>query len=679
MVWIGRPFLFLRGLLAMVVLSTAPTQPVYNNGISYLDTSTRPLWKTLLIVGETTWIAYILSDIAIPVDNHKTRHAGPCASILAWIFVLVLDLWFPVSLVATLDRECTTGTTFYQLDCSSGIIQIGSTSRLVVLLLGQLAIVTITSVLAWMSPSPRQGHVKASILLHGSAAAFIHNQQWLLDDVACILSGLLPVKFRGKAYFFDIKLWDLIEKSQLCETSAFCQVSVRSNSPADRYPQCVVPLKTAKHWLIVVVVFLYALMSSMGSYSFIALSTVNLANDYYWATFNLTGAHVALVDWMSSNIMLNRTFTNARMDDSRWTWVGYNLSDPSLKPQVSPGLAGKLQFDLSRKLSLIIQGLRSTKQSALPWIFTQYCWVDFERQWEMASSSTRQNRCMLDAANGAVYLESILRNTDWNKWISSEWGDNGCLNVLTEYSSMISQAINSQELPTVFTASTRSAVQYMTGVLFAVTALLDVYIGTSRGHIEGKNMFALNRVAGIVWVGRPLLLLRSLTALSLLSTGTLELQAKQGVSFFVVPAQPWYKTILGSSEATWLCYILNDVVMAFTHDWTREYASQTFPVVHQVTLDPTCHVDQVDFQLVCHSGQVQIEQASRMYLLLGIIVISNLVWLAIAIFRGRRQKAAHHGSLLLSSGARYLFDRSRWMYNGVYYMDPASALLNGLI
>ncbi|KAH9073130.1 hypothetical protein Ae201684P_014947 [Aphanomyces euteiches] len=514
----------------MVVLSTAPTQPVYNNGISYLDTSTRPLWKTLLIVGETTWIAYILSDIAIPVDNHKTRHAGPCASILAWIFVLVLDLWFPVSLVATLDRECTTGTTFYQLDCSSGIIQIGSTSRLVVLLLGQLAIVTITSVLAWMSPSPRQGHVKASILLHGSAAAFIHNQQWLLDDVACILSGLLPVKFRGKAYFFDIKLWDLIEKSQLCETSAFCQVSVRSNSPADRYPQCVVPLKTAKHWLIVVVVFLYALMSSMGSYSFIALSTVNLANDYYWATFNLTGAHVALVDWMSSNIMLNRTFTNARMDDSRWTWVGYNLSDPSLKPQVSPGLAGKLQFDF-------------------------------------------------------------------------------------------------------------------------------------------------------------------LTALSLLSTGTLELQAKQGVSFFVVPAQPWYKTILGSSEATWLCYILNDVVMAFTHDWTREYASQSnltvwlisaivtlaFPVVHQVTLDPTCHVDQVDFQLVCHSGQVQIEQASRMYLLLGIIVISNLVWLAIAIFRGRRQKAAHHGSLLLSSGARYLFDRSRWMYNGVYYMDPASALLNGLI
>ncbi|KAF0707945.1 hypothetical protein As57867_006477, partial [Aphanomyces stellatus] len=34
---------------------------------------------------------------------------------------------------------------------------------------------------------------------------------------------------------------------------------------------------------------------------------------------------------------------------------------------------------------------------------------------------------------------------------------------------------------------------------------------------------------------------------------------------------------------------------------------------------------------------------------------------------------------LLSAGAKYLFDWSPWVRHGVAYVDPASALLNGLV
>ncbi|EQC29027.1 hypothetical protein SDRG_13183 [Saprolegnia diclina VS20] len=57
-----------------------------------------------------------------------------------------------------------------------------------------------------------------------------------------------------------------------------------------------------------------------------------------------------------------------------------------------------------------------------PWIATSYCWLDFDRQIEMANTLGRQARC--DAkyhSNGAVYLESILRNVDWPTFESC-WG-----------------------------------------------------------------------------------------------------------------------------------------------------------------------------------------------------------------------------------------------------------------
>ncbi|KAF0714660.1 Aste57867_3765 [Aphanomyces stellatus] len=69
-----------------------------------------------------------------------------------------------------------------------------------------------------------------------------------------------------------------------------------------------------------------------------------------------------------------------------------------------------------------VAGLRVTDPCLVPWIFTQYCFVDFNRRWELANSATRLRRCQQHmTTNGAVYLESMLRNIDFSVFQTC-WG-----------------------------------------------------------------------------------------------------------------------------------------------------------------------------------------------------------------------------------------------------------------
>ncbi|KAF0684490.1 Aste57867_23535 [Aphanomyces stellatus] len=271
-------------------------------------------------------------------------------------------------------------------------------------------------------------------------------------------------------------------------------------------------------------------------------------------------------------------------------------------------------------------------------------------------------------------------------------GDVGTVNVISEWVGSELQEVDVGELPTTFATYALGGVLYVTGVMLAISVLLFISILFSRGHVEGLNIFELNRVAGIVWVGRGMLFLRGITALCLLCTTTLHLELHNYAVNFYTREAPWYKTILGAGETGWIVYILNDIVMV----WTREYSSWyctgcgllawlvvavltlVQPVAHRATMDPQCQFDQVDFQVVCQSGVIYIGQSSRLFWVLGIIIIC----IAGSYIVVRIAKLAVHDegdSLLLSSGAKYLFDRKPWIHHGVYYIDPASAILNGMI
>ncbi|KAF0713850.1 hypothetical protein As57867_004173, partial [Aphanomyces stellatus] len=210
-------------------------------------------------------------------------------------------------------------------------------------------------------------------------------------------------------------------------------------------------------------------------------------------------------------------------------------------------------------------------------------------------------------------------------------GDFGNMTLLSSSFDSMSNSVSAIEYPTDLTFYLRKIVAYVTYAMISVAALVLIFVGLSRGHVEVLNLLELQRVGAIVWIGRPLLFVRSLTAVGLLSTANLALVYNGFVSYFIVTQNPWYKTLLAANEVTWMVAIVNDIAMAFTREHTIYYATinsilvwlatailgLTTPVQHSATTNKQCSVIQMDFQVVCTSGVVAIGRLSRLALILG--------------------------------------------------------------
>ncbi|KDO27083.1 hypothetical protein SPRG_07793 [Saprolegnia parasitica CBS 223.65] len=271
-------------------------------------------------------------------------------------------------------------------------------------------------------------------------------------------------------------------------------------------------------------------------------------------------------------------------------------------------------------------------------------------------------------------------------------GDIGTLNILTDLQLPLLQQVQPWMLTQDFAEYCRAGVWYVTFLMLSVSALACVYMVTTRGAFEGLNMLELSRVGGIVWVGRPLLFLRSMTALCLLSTATFELQTSGYRSYFAAVPTPWYKIALAAGEVTWLVSVVNDIALVFTKEYSMYYTTANsilvwlivatlagaFPVEATVNLHQTCVVAQVDLQAVCSSGMIAIGQRDRLLLLSGIVVGCNMVCFGIVRLSVDKPPTRVR-SLLLSSGAKYLFMHHNRVVQDVYYLDRASAVLAGIV
>ncbi|KAF0696465.1 hypothetical protein As57867_012738, partial [Aphanomyces stellatus] len=243
---------------------------------------------------------------------------------------------------------------------------------------------------------------------------------------------------------------------------------------------------------------------------------------------------------------------------------------------------------------------------------------------------------------------------DWTiglRDVISLQGDNGTMTLLSDYLAPLHTPVSVAEFPTTLAFYQRNVVLYITGAMIALATLLLVYIGLCQGNIEAWNILELQRVGAIVWIGRPLLFVRSLTAVALLSTATLELVTVNSISYFHATQLPWYTTILGANEVTWIVAIVNDIAMAITRNFTFYFAAANSAVVwlvvvalsfnsplhHGVTIDMQCHAVQVDFQIACSSGIVTIGYLSRMVTILGVVGGSNVFCYTIARLVLRRR------------------------------------------
>ncbi|KAF0689268.1 Aste57867_19247 [Aphanomyces stellatus] len=1116
-IWIGRPLLLVRGLTAVLVLGTTQVQVVpWLLSSSRFALVPRPVVATWILCGEATWIGYVIVDTLVVVTRAYAKSVAPAASVLAWSLALVVELSWPLSLSAHVQRTCSIDRGIL-VTCTSGFVQIGSLPRLyhhLGLQVGSLALLFVVGRFMRRPVVPSTHH--ASLLLHGISETFLdgpHDDDndngtrrgWELDDATCVLCGLLPLSMRGHHYLFDIKLWVLVldKRNVSRRTSGFAL-----QNPTFQTRKVIRPTLThhtpqanhdvdyddviVKHSHVLTKACLgtaYIVLTAVGSVSYIAVANVNFANDFYWANFNMTGIHKAIANRFNEQTTLGRQFTKIRLDHATWSTLGADYSDPTVQVISSAYIPERVTVDTLSAVDAAVRGLRTSTPCSLPWVFTQYCWVDFHRQWPMANSAARQLRCERYAANGAMYVESMLRNTDWATWavcwgtsfdiaigkdlrtsqagqqwletiqaakartsvadeiatwtragltqytvqwqnykttglvdaylvenafglrypltlrhsngafrladqtsfkmywgwandlwvvaqnrtvvshrslirtstafafanvsmadvltengtlhspleesfellqrhvgplgsidmhlvappaalqhllalgldiiratvadkpstvaaayfdidvatmsalhplpptFPREWltfgsnllcpqftygsstaggfaqltgrgtschtpilsnlnplkdyvliaavvaglartdaslnastvcaheinaetcsesflgqsvafvqaslaatdvatleaaaaplpaliwslqlhlvmysappttsaplqlmqyalmdprdpsygfwswlflfdwamgtregvrfeGDAGNLTVLTEAGLPLHQPVQANELPTAFALYARTMLQYVTGVLLALSGFVLVYVVASRGCIDGANLTKFNRVAGIVWVGRPLLLLRGITALALLSTATLELSNHNFVASYVVPPSPWFKTLLSGGEATWLVYILDDLGLVWAKQPT--YATSLdgllvwfiaaaltllTPVEHAVTLAPACTIVEMDFQVACESGTVVIGQLARLACFLGLVgtaAVGCAVALRFVSTSGMTTTTSRHDyqSLLLSAGAMALFNRSGWVHDHIYCIDPASALLSGLV
>ncbi|OQS04559.1 hypothetical protein THRCLA_03218 [Thraustotheca clavata] len=252
---------------------------------------------------------------------------------------------------------------------------------------------------------------------------------------------------------------------------------------------------------------------------------------------------------------------------------------------------------------------------------------------------------------------------------------------------------NPLEIPYSLNMYINAWLQYITGIICLVAILAVINSIASRGNVEGINMFNLNRMAGTVWVGRPLLVLRGVAAICLLSTSSLELVQNGKASMFVTKTLPWYQAVLASGEVGWIIYVYNDMMTIFTSQYTYHTALASSllmwliaalfaflsPVSHSASVSRDCFAVEMDFDINCLSGVVAIGSVRRFWLMLIIAAVCTILCFLVFRLTYRNLKLPISRSLLLSSTARYVYELNGWVYDEIYHLDRMSAVLNGLI
>ncbi|KAF0691560.1 hypothetical protein As57867_017190, partial [Aphanomyces stellatus] len=434
-VWGGRPFLFVRGMTALVLLSTSPIQFVVgSSGVARFSSSPRPLLDTLILASEATWAAYVLQDVLLPLTSDVAAVSAPFGTALSWLTIVIFDMTAPYRATATIDRQCTVLQVGLALDCHAGTVTIGSFGRLQTLVgigVGCAAVAYIIVRVAKQhapatSTTPRSN---PHFAIPAPSEAFFHmtSDEWHLDSVACAMSGVLPLRH----LIFDVKLWVVTTRDKYDRGHTFAPApstaTMLALSPVSdpAFSLAMPSHRGMRMHLVTLAGFLYIGCTVAVSYTFVGLSKSTMANDFWWASFNTTGAQSYLVNWFNTQLQFiptnsTTTYTLA-LDSPQHTDMMYlyNLTTP---PSLSASSLYVTEIQVNT-LANVIASLRKMDGCALPWIFTAYCYVDFDHTFEMANSAARQAKCQQQplVADGASYLESILRNADWPA-LTTCWG-----------------------------------------------------------------------------------------------------------------------------------------------------------------------------------------------------------------------------------------------------------------
>ncbi|KAH9115390.1 hypothetical protein LEN26_012995 [Aphanomyces euteiches] len=103
------------------------------------------------------------------------------------------------------------------------------------------------------------------------------------------------------------------------------------------------------------------------------------------------------------------------------------------------------------------------------------------------------------------------------------------------------------------------------------------------------------------------------------------------------------------------------------------------PATHTATIQRQCTFAHVDYQLVCTSGTISIGSFGRFTALVGIFVCSIVIAYLYERIRHPSLPPTRQNSFFLSTSAKYVYEPGNWIDHDVYYLDPASAVINGIL
>ncbi|OQS07894.1 hypothetical protein THRCLA_00115 [Thraustotheca clavata] len=438
-VWLNRSVLLMRSITAIICLSTAPVKPIaVRPDILHLVANRRNLIRTFALASEATWFTYVCHDILHPLTVECTRNYAIASSALSWLVISLLDAVYQVELApATLQKQCEMINMDWQVYCTSAVLRIGEKNRVVLIFVLQLIVLFICFIAARLClfyHSHSEGHgiqKEASQLLHSSAIVFLPKEQNPLDGldrVTAVMAGLFPITFKKKVYIFQVNLWRLVPFSCSEDVPPCIQIDVSQNPQVDSFVK-IVPV-TQRSWIlrkkfrlpVLALGFAYLTITLTSNILYYSVVAEDLSNDYGWAGFNSSGAQAFLANVYNRQLLVTQSKQSLELDSAV---VGdltqlYNGSKTMI---IWAESSARRQVYSALPLSEVIMNLRQMNPCNLPWMFTQYCWLDFNQTWSMASKKIRQKRCKASMQNnGAVYLESALRNMkSWDMW-NSCWG-----------------------------------------------------------------------------------------------------------------------------------------------------------------------------------------------------------------------------------------------------------------
>ncbi|OQS03228.1 hypothetical protein THRCLA_04479 [Thraustotheca clavata] len=434
--WLNRSILLIRGIVAVFCLASASVLTIQDkNGLYFVD-NPRSIVTSCIFAGEATWLSYVVHEAFYPFTREYTLHYARWSSAVSLLTLLALDVWSPIQAQFTLHPSCFTNNVAEMVYCTSGTVIIGNWKRslLLIFILFFCTIVCFLVVSFSMSPSYRSS---PSLLLPAAAVAFIElplstNDADQLNVVTAAMTGVLQLSFKKFKILFDVKLWRTFTLEDISIDGAILTLPHTKFKPSlicNKGPMVEIEggsskfntLKKQAKKMLLLSGFVYTIVTLCTNIIYLTFAGGFLANDFGWAGFNTTGMHTFLGNILNNHLLLS---TDKVLSPSSVVFADTNtLYNGTVSSIVSSFNAPRRQlFNPSVPLTSTIKGLRDMNPCMLPWMATQYCFLDFNRTWSMASTTKRQLRCQSQQHNAALYLEAPLRNmNDWAKWQSC-WG-----------------------------------------------------------------------------------------------------------------------------------------------------------------------------------------------------------------------------------------------------------------